>query len=81
MNQKCKKKTAMVHLCVLFLCECKPSWIPLCRIQESPRPPSLLTSIEGLGIPKTILKMFDESLEGLTEFTESCYRHIYGILQ
>lgn len=80
MNQKCKK-TTVVHLSVLFLCECNASWIPLCRIQDSPRPSSLLTSVEGLGIPRIILKMFEESLEGLIEFTESYYIHICGLLQ
>ena len=44
------------------------------------RPPSLLTPITSLGVPKVTLR-FDNSLEGLTELTESCYTHGYGLLQ
>ena len=44
-----------------------------------PRPPSLLMPTTRLGVPKTIFR-FNNSLEGLTELTESHYTHSYGLL-
>lgn len=44
------------------------------------RPPSLLTLIASVGVPKITLG-FDNSLEGLTELTESYYAHGYVLLQ
>ena len=50
-----------------------PSWIPLYRIQEFPRSPSLAAS----GIHKTTLT-FSHSLEGLRIY---CFTHLYDLLQ
>lgn len=44
------------------------------------RPPSLLIPIASLVVLKTTLS-FDNSLEGLTELTQSCYSRGYSLLQ
>lgn len=61
----------------------------------STRVPSFLTTVPSLGVPKTTphfltpgasseipktICHFDNPLERLTEFTESCYTHCYGLL-
>lgn len=52
-----------------------------CEVREQfTRPPLLVTSIVSLGVPKTTLS-FNNSLEGLTEFTGSYCTHGYGLLQ
>lgn len=44
------------------------------------RPPSFLTPLASLGVPKVTLR-FDSSLEEVRELTESSNTHGYGLLQ